>query len=471
MKARRLPEGVEELARIFAENGHTLYLVGGFVRNSLMELPGGDLDVCSDAYPDAAALFLRAAGAKVIEKAIELGTIETHLTVGGRKYIFEHTTFRHDVYPEGGAHRPRGVAFTQSIEEDARRRDFTVNALYLDIRNGRILDPTGRGRADIQSRLIRAAADDPDVTIRDDGLRLMRLARFAAELGCDVSPELMVCAKKRAHFLRDISAERKRDELMKILMADMKYPTTPPMISGNRHKHGLLILRQIGALPYVLPRLCEGDGVMQSEAYHEYDVLGHGIHACAAAPPVPALRLAALLHDIGKPAALIKGGNMHGHEILGAALAEEELTALRFNSRIKKTVVTLIQNHMFDLEAKARPKTIRRRAVMLGKEVFSLLIALRRADVIGSGKDVGEIPSADNWQKELDRMIKDGVPWQLGDLAITGEDIMAAAGIPESPAVGRILDALFRECVAHPGLNTPDTLKSRAKVLARSMLP
>ena len=289
-----LPKGAAALSDIFAKSGYTLYLVGGYVRNLALGLPGGDFDVCSAAKPHDAAVFLREAGVHVIEKAIELGTIEAHLTCGGHKYVFEHTTFRRDDYPSGGEHRPDSVQFTDNIAEDARRRDFTVNTLYLDIENQCLLDPVGRGLADIETRIIRAAAEDPDITIRDDGLRIMRMARFAAELGFSVDPALMECAAKYVHLLDDISAERKCDELKKIMMADIKYPSTER--NAPPHGAGLLLLRTIGALAHVLPRLCDGDGVQQSGLYHAHDVLGHGIAtctACAAGMAAPAGRAAA----------------------------------------------------------------------------------------------------------------------------------------------------------------------------------
>jgi tRNA nucleotidyltransferase (CCA-adding enzyme) len=449
---RKLPGGLGELSDIFAAAGYKLYLVGGYVRNNALGLSGGDLDVCSCALPYDAAFSLREAGLKVIEKAPELGTIEAHLYINGKKYIFEHTTFRRDFYPQGGNHRPDSVVFTKDIKEDATRRDFTVNALYLDIASGETLDPTGKGLSDASRRLIRAAAEDPDITIRDDGLRIMRMARFAAELGFAVCPDLMECVKKRAYLLKDIAAERKRDELKKILIADTKYgmPGAP--------EKGLSILRQSGALPYILPGLSDGDGVKQSEVYHKYDVLGHGIHACAAAPPLLELRLAALLHDIGKPAALREGGNMYGHEVLGEWLAAEEMELLKFENSID-VVLPLVRWHMFDLEGRAKPKTIRKRAVKLGREIFSMLIALRRADFTGSGMELRVVESADNWQRELETMDAQNVPWSVKELKINGEDVMKLLGIPPSPNVGAVLGRLHSECVAHPSSNNYETLK------------
>lgn len=459
-----IPASLKKLAELFAAHGVTLYLVGGGVRNRVLGLPGGDLDVCSPATPAEAAAIARGAGLAVIEKALALGTVELRMKTDGGYAAFEHTTWRQDYYPPGGDHRPYRVAFTTDMAKDAARRDFAVNALYMDIAAEKLLDPTGRGLKDAQRKMLSAAAQNPDDTIRDDGLRIMRMARFAAELGFGVDAALFDAARRHAQLLLDISAERKYAELKKILMADTKYEG----LSGGPLK-GLELLRDTGALPHILPRLSEGVGVKQSEKYHIYDVLDHGLHACAAAPPDFAVRLAALLHDIGKPMALRRGGNMYGHELLGEALARDELSALKADNRTKAAVLPLIKNHMFDLEAKAKPKTIRARAVLLGRQGFERLIALRRADVAGSGKPVDAVVSADNWQSELNRMTQQRVPWRLAELNITGTDVAALLGIPPSPAVGRILAALHQECVLSPAQNTPEALRRRAQSLYRQM--
>lgn len=467
MKAFTLNKSILVLSNIFAAGGYKLYLVGGSVRNIALGFAGGDFDVCSTALPHEASALLQMAGLRVIEKAPKLGTIETHLKLDGQTHVFEHTTFRRDYYPKGGDHRPYKVEFTKDIRDDARRRDFTMNALYLDIEDMRIVDPTGNGLADIEGRIIRAAAVDPNVTLQDDGLRIMRMARFAAELGFAVSGDLMACAKKNAALLKDVSPERKCIELKKILMADQPYGTLP---TGGlpAHQRGLELLRKTGALPYVMPILSEGDGVAQDQKYHTHDVLGHGIHACGAAPANLPLRLAALIHDIGKPRTLKLSGSMHGHDVMGEVLAREALNNLRFDNDTKRVVLPLIKNHMFDLEGKAKPKTIRKRAVRLGKDIFTLLIALRRADFIGSGKET-EVMSADNWQTELDHMNMTGVPWKVADLRITGSEIIDLLHMRPSPVIGKILDMLFWECVMSPAQNTPDHLKRRAKVLAKTI--
>lgn len=461
-----LPQSLVLLADIFFSRGFTLYLVGGYVRNIVLGLPGGDFDICSSALPYEAASIAREAGCSVIEKAVSLGTIEIHINTGNTRHIFEHTTFRRDFYPPGGEHRPYRVAFTQKIEDDARRRDFTIGTLYLDISTGNIIDPTGKGLPDIKQGVLRSAADSPEETIRDDGLRIMRMARFCSELDFSIEKPLMDCAKRYSKLLADISAERKRDELVKILLSDTKYP----QIKGGGPLRGLEVLYDTGALKYVLPRLYMGNGIKQSEQYHKFDVLFHNIRACAAAPAKLSLRLAALLHDIGKPSALEQYGKMYGHEIIGESLAKEELADLKFDNKTIKNVLPLIKNHMFDLEAKAKPKTIRRRAVMLGKEAFKDLIELRRADVAASGFNVEKVDSSNNWQEELKKMEQQQVPWSIKELNITGTEISQILGTGPSKTVGQILNILHKECVSSPANNKNNLLKERTKTLAKHFL-
>ena len=207
-----------ELAQRTAERGARLFVVGGRVRNALLGLPVSDTDVTSALRPDEMTCLAREAGWKVVPKGAAFGMVEVH--IGDRTY--EHTTFRRDKYAEGGAHRPTAVTFSDTPDEDAFRRDFTVNALYADVLAGTVADPTG-GVCDLGARLIRATSPDPELILRDDGLRIMRLCRFAAELGFDIEEKTFAAAKKCAPLLADISAERVRDELVKILMADTKF--------------------------------------------------------------------------------------------------------------------------------------------------------------------------------------------------------------------------------------------------------
>lgn len=462
-----LPPVMKAMGGIFLKNGFTLYIVGGYVRNRLLGLPVTDSDICSGATPSEAAAFLRLEGMHIVEKAPEFGTIEIHAVFDGKKHIFEHTTFRSDIYGAGGSHRPEHVDFTGDILPDAVRRDFTVNALYLNACTGEVLDVLGRGLSDLERRRIGAAHENPFVTLRDDGLRLMRLVRLASELGFDIDEGLYDAAKENSALLKGISKERIQAELKKIMLADTKYPHAEP--SGFPHKKGMLLLDSLGLLSYILPSLTACKGVLQNKKYHAFDVFMHCIESFAVAGPDLATRLAALLHDVGKPLSLFSQGNMYGHEKAGAELVRSELDSLRFDAKTVKTVVLLVQNHMFDLDNKAKPDTVRRRVAKLGTEVFKKLIEVRRADFIGSGVEINAVDSADKWQRELDRMTAENAPLNVNDLVLSGSEIMRELGIPAGPVIGRIKEGLFRICLQKPSQNNRQNLLFHARQLYGSI--
>lgn len=261
--------------------GAAVFAVGGLVRNTLLGLPVSDIDICSALTPDETIELVHEMGFKVVPKGIAFGMVEIH--ADGQK--FEHTTFRADKYSAGGA-PPTSIQFSKTPEEDSRRRDFSVNALYCDILTREILDPSG-GLPDLENRVLRTSSIDPEIVLADDGLRILRLVRFAAELQFKIDPATFACASRLCGNLRDISAERIRDELNKLLLCDIKY--------GSRNTeqvlNGLLLLRDIGALAVILPELSRGRGIAQKPTHHRYDVLDHALHTAAESKPmlVPAL--------------------------------------------------------------------------------------------------------------------------------------------------------------------------------------
>lgn len=238
-----IPAQLQALARRFADAGATLYGVGGMVRSPLLGKPVSDYDTCSALLPERVQELCRAWDIRCVDTGARFGTM-TLLLSGGFKT--EHTTFRSDVYATGGAHQPQEVRFSGSLITDARRRDFTVNAMYVDLLTGGILDPTG-GLADLAARRIRATTADPGLILRDDGLRILRMVRFAALLDFSVDPATQAAAAEYAAGLRDISAERVRDELYRLMAAE-----PGPLVRA------LELLDEIGAWDYVIPELTRG---------------------------------------------------------------------------------------------------------------------------------------------------------------------------------------------------------------------
>ena len=472
MTNTQYPTELTQLARLYHEAGAALYAVGGMPRNAQLNLSPSDMDICSKMLPEDVLLLCKTHDYKCIPKALQFGTVEIH--AGG--YHFEHTTFRGDVYGEGGSHRPEAVRFSETLQDDAFRRDFTCNALYADVLTGELFDPAG-GIADIQARIIRATSPDPAVILRDDGLRVLRLVRFACELGFSIEPDTWAAACENVAGLQDIAWERKRDELIKILLSDIRYPM---LTEGQQSPvlRGLNLLYEMGAFAYLFPALLEGDGVAQRPQYHAYDVLRHNLHACAAASATLTLRLAGLLHDVGKPAALREkglptdaGGHavtpegllprgktpMLGHDTLGVVIAREILERLRFPKSIVEDVLFLVENHMYDLNGRARESTLRARFAQIGYARALLLCDIREADVRGSG--LATSFTATRWREVLARMRAEGAPFSENELRCNGRDIMEWLNLPPGEQVGEVKRRLLSHCARHPHDNTPERLK------------
>ena len=450
-----IPTELQALARLFQEAGFSLYGVGGMVRNPLLGLPISDMDIASALRPEDVIALCEKNGLLCVPKGIAFGMVEIH--VG--EHAFEHTTFRADIYGPGGGHRPAAVTFSDTLETDAFRRDFTVNALYRDLTSGRLIDPTG-GLRDLEAGLLRATSPDPAIIMGDDALRVMRLARFAAELGFAVAEGTFQAGRSFAGGLADISGERIRDELSKILMADVRYGLAGP---GAVYR-GLDLLDELGTLDVILPELTKGRGVTQRQQYHAYDVLGHCLRAADAAEASFGLelRLAALLHDVGKPVAMERSGRMYDHDRIGAPIAKDILMRLRYPNAVVNAVTALVAGHMYDLDGRAKEATLRRKFVDWGYSRSRAMAALRRADVIGSGKD-GSLATAKRWDAILDAMQAENAPFTEAELAVSGETLMAELGLKPGPEVGRIKRALLYHCAVRPKDNRKERLLRMAR--------
>ena len=391
-----------------------LYLVGGAVRNELLGLPITDIDICSSL---SALTVKEELGDAFVVRDVNprIGTVK----IEKGEHYYEYTQFRRDSYPvSSGAHRPLEVEFVATPEEDAFRRDFTVNALYKRVSDGVILDPTG-GLVDLQKKLLRTTRAPEDV-FSEDGLRLLRLVRFAAELGFEIEDKTLLAAKKYAHLLADISPERIREEFMKILVADVKYGVEGAVFRG------LELCREIGLFAYFLPELTECIGIEQKSVYHKYDVYYHTLHTVAAAPLH--LRLAAVLHDIGKPICFKRDGNMHMHSVESAALTEVIMTRLRFPKKEIARTREIVRWHMFDFNGQASENK-KRQFVVREWDYLEDIVALKNADSIGTGyfkeNEFG------NYLLELkEKMRAEGVPTSLKELPVNGEDLVRL-GVPE----------------------------------------
>lgn len=443
----KIPQEVAELAAELAKAGFQAYLVGGCVRDLLLKREPKDWDIATDATPkETQKLFPES----VYEN--EFGTVGVKTGSEDPKLkIVEITTFRTESGYSDKRH-PDEVRFAKTIEEDLARRDFTMNAIAMDMA-GEMVDPYS-GAKDIKSGVIRTVGE-PEERFGEDALRLMRAVRFAAELA-ELDFKIETTTKKAIHklapLLKDIAAERVRDELLKI-------------ISAPRAADGILLLEETDLLQYILPELREGVGVGQN-LHHVYTVFEHSVRALAYTAEKdysPVVRVAALLHDVGKPRTK-NGEGLHstfyGHEVVGARMAAKALDRLRFPKEFIERVVHLIRRHMFYYNVgDVSPAGVRRFVARVGAENIDDLLKVREADRIGSGTPKAVPYKLRHLLFMIEKVKRDPISPKM--LAVRGEDVMRVTGLPQSVKVGRIIAALLEEVLDDPGKNKKEYLEGR----------
>jgi tRNA nucleotidyltransferase (CCA-adding enzyme) len=413
-----------------------IYIVGGFVRDTLCGYQSYDIDICGQDTPDI--IF-----EKLKDTEFSVKTISEKLMTLKIQYkheAFEYTTFRKESYTKG--HSPKEVETTESISEDAKRRDFKVNAIYYDINDEVIIDPLG-GLLDLENRILSTTCE-PKKVFSEDGLRLMRLARFAGQLGFSIEQNTLQAAKEFCHLIKDIAPERIRDELDKILVADTCHNVKDGQINA------LKVLDEINVLEIILPELTLGKGMKQRPDFHKYDVFWHTIETVKFANS--SIRLAALLHDIGKPYCFLTSGRYKGHDIEGERIANEILTRLRYSNKVIAKVCRLIRLHMYDLKNEAKPNTLRL-FVQNNVDVLEELIQLKIADSKGSGVHKEKNLSAIRLKEIYENMKEENVPFTIKELKIKGEDLFS---FPKEKR-GCVQRELLKQCAyIESDLNTRD---------------
>lgn len=419
-----------------AEKLSPLYVVGGFVRDSLLGYDSSDVDVAGPLSPKEVTDILKGTDYKVSTTSLKMMTLKISR---GESYC-EYTTFRTETYTDR-SHTPSEVSRTDSIEEDAKRRDFTINAIYADAYSGQIIDPLN-GLIDLNNKVLCTAVS-PDKVFGEDGLRLMRLCRFAAELGFSADKETLKYARKHADLIDGIAAERIREELDRILKADTAHGIKDGEIVG------LNMLTEIGVTERILPEIAAGIGMEQRKDYHKYDVYRHTLEVVRFSPP--SLRLAALLHDVGKPYNMNRTGSYHGHENSGEELTKSIMTGLCYPIREIKRTSKLVALHMYNLRNDAKDSTLRQ-FIATNYDVFDDLMKLKQADYLGGGLAEGVCPVVENMRRVENEMKAEKAPFSIKELSVTGDDLIEM-GVPPIKRA-EVLNRLLRRCVTSGGCDT-----------------
>jgi tRNA nucleotidyltransferase (CCA-adding enzyme) len=448
-----LPEGARTIARTLIERGHGAWIVGGCVRDCLMgdlsltPRPPSDWDIATRATPDEVSQLFR----HVIPTGVDHGTV----TVMIGKEPYEVTTLRADAdYLDG--RRPSRVAFVRTIEEDLARRDFTVNAIAYDPVSGTLVDPY-HGLDDLKAGVLRAVGD-PGQRFSEDGLRVLRAARFVATLEFELDERTRAAIAPSLGSYRKVSAERVREEWLKAMKA-------------RAPSRAFEVMRHTGILEITAPELLESVDCEQNR-FHAYDVWGHTMACMDACPRSGILRMAGLLHDVGKPRSRAfsdktKDYTFYNHEAIGAKMSGPMLERLKFSNAERERIVGLVRHHLICYEDSWSDAAVRRWLRRVSPELAEDLYELGRADALGKGRDASaDIDSIERLRRRVADVVAQGAALSTRDLAIGGHDLIRELGLQPGPRFKEILGQLLEEVTDDPSRNQREVLLARARELA-----
>ena len=467
----KIPKYVTRVTETLEKAGFEVFLVGGCVRDLIMNKEPKDWDITTNAKPEEIiplfekTVYENTFGTVGVCLPAQTGIPKkdinvTHVT----EYdIVEVTPYRIEAKYSDFRH-PDEIKFSENIEDDLKRRDFTINALAYNPHKGQIID-LYKGQQDIKDKVIRAVGN-PNDRFQEDALRMLRAIRFSTQLDFTVSHETMQAIVDNVHLMEKISSERIREELNKI-------------IENRNGAQGIGLLQKVGLLKYIIPELEEGIGCEQGGA-HKYDVFTHCLEALNHAVNKEwslEVRLAALFHDIGKPksrrAGKKKEYTFYGHEVIGARMAKQIMERLKYPKKSTDLVVSLIRNHMFFSDTETITLSAVRRIVQkVGSDYIWDLMNVRECDRVGMSKI--EAPyRLRKYHAMIEEVLHD--PISVGQLAIDGKYMMemklhpptedGRTGIKPGPRMGWILNALLEEVLDDPTKNTKEHLSELVKSL------
>jgi len=445
---QQIARPVLEICKELRNAGERAWVVGGCVRDTLRGEQVNDWDVATTALPQKVQSTFR----RVIPTGIDHGTV----TVLWKGRGYEVTTLRGEgAYSDG--RRPDHVTFVGDIVEDLARRDFTVNAIAYDPVDGQLVDPFD-GLADMRRKLLRAVGN-PSERFGEDGLRILRGARFVATLEFELEPETEAAFRGALDTFRKVSTERVREEWLKTMKA-----TVP--------SRAFEVMRRTGILEVTYPELLEQVGCEQNR-WHAYDVWEHTMRVLDESEGDPVERVAALLHDVAKPRTRARSDKtndwtFYHHEVVGADMADRWLREYRFSNSERELITSLIRHHLICYTSEWTDAAVRRFIKRVGESYVEPLLRLGEADALGKGRDVRrELESLRELRGRVDAELEAGGALSIQDLAIGGNDVIPLLDGGAGPEVGKILRALLERVLDDPSLNTKDKLMPLAEDLAR----
>lgn len=450
---QEIPKIILKTAAALQDAGFEAYLVGGCVRDLMLNRKPKDWDITTNAKPEEIQkLFPKT----VYENKFGTVAVINENVSDETLKVVEITPYRLEEKYSDKRH-PDKVRFTNNIEDDLKRRDFTVNAMALNPVSRETVD-IFNGKDDLEKKIIRAVGD-PEERFSEDALRILRAIRFAVELGFTIDKKTEKAIREHAQSLKMIAKERIREEFIKMVMAE-------------RPSRGMEMMRELNVLKYVIPELEDGCGIEQNKA-HKFTVWEHNIrsldHAAGRNWPLE-IRLAALLHDVGKPASRRwskeKGDwTFYGHDVIGGRMAAKILARLKFPKKTIELVSKLVRYHLFFSETETITLSAVRRTVRnVGPENVWELMKVRFCDRIGMGRPKETPYRLRKYESMIDEAMRSPVSVKM--LKINGQKVMEITGEKPGPKIGNILNILLEETFENPDLNNPAYLEKRAKELA-----
>lgn len=435
-----IPSYVENVIDRLEKNGYEAYIVGGSLRDMLLGRVPKDYDITTNALPNEVEMLFT--DYKTVNIGKEFGTIIICHDMGP----VEVTTFRKEgKYLDG--RRPQWVSFSNKIEDDLSRRDFTINAIAYNVNRG-IIDPFD-GQKDISRKIIRTVGA-PKERFSEDYLRIMRGIRFAAELDFEIEGETLKAAKSYSRYVEKVSMERIAEEFFKILMC-------------NIPSKGIRLLEEVGLLNIVLPELIPAIGFDQRNPHHEMNVYNHILCVLDNTPPILQVRLAALFHDIGKPHTLTVDeegiGHFYGHDKLGADIARKALKRLKASNELTDKVCILVKEHM-NHHVHFKDKGLKKLISRVGENEIFNLIVLQKADIMCSNQEA-KVDHILEREKRIKEIIDSNEAYKVSQLNINGNDLMDL-GFHQGPILREVLQYLLERVMEEPDKNKKEFLKKMA---------